>query len=326
MREYGQIQSAFWTHPDIQPLPIEVKVIGAYLLTCQHTSGIGCFRMPVGYISIDLGIPIETVSKGFDQLYRKGFLEYDKPSEYILIPEFLRWNPISNPNSAKARAKEFDAIPSSISIYPNLIKALQKNGRYWSDDFLNRIETLSKGFRNGIERVPADVPDNRPYQTLPDPNQTRPEQHSTAGESTQPEEKPEPRRQLIATLAALGFRQEQVHTPKVIGLVANWEQAELKPEELTNLVESLRQRDKNKTFGPAYLELPVKSYLETRNGKGNSHSNQGNGSGKNKHQVARALIQADIERCFGPGAIIGGIHGQDETDIPGEVDSKTIEH
>ena len=161
MRDYGQIQSAYWTHPDIQAVSIEAKLIGAYLLTCQHTNGIGCFRMPIGYVSIDLGMGIETVSKGFRELFQRGFLEHDEEAGYVLIPNFLRWNPTQNPNSAKARAKEFDLIPSSISVYPNLIKALLEHGGYWEKAFRNRIETLSKGFRKGSERVPEDVPDNQ---------------------------------------------------------------------------------------------------------------------------------------------------------------------
>lgn len=175
MREYGQIQSSFWTHPDISCLDMEEKLIGAYLLTCQHTNGIGCFRMPAGYVSIDLNIPTERVSKGFQKLFGKGFLIHDSTSDYVLIPSFLRWNPISNPNSAKARVKEFDCIPQSISMYPALLKALSQFGKYWSEDFLNRIETLSKGFEKGSDRVPADVPDNktRPNPTLTIPNPTK---------------------------------------------------------------------------------------------------------------------------------------------------------
>lgn len=168
MREYGQIQSSYWTHPDIQPLSVEAKVIGAYLLTCQHTNGIGCFRIPIGYVSIDLGMGIETVSKGFRELSENGFLEHDPRSEYVLIPQFLRWNKISNPNSAKARISEFDLVPSSVSIYPKLINALLRHGKYWGDEFLNRLEALSKGFRKGSERVPADLPDNQ-TQPLPLP-------------------------------------------------------------------------------------------------------------------------------------------------------------
>jgi len=171
MREYGQIQSSYWTHPNIQGLSHDAKLIGAYLLTSQHTNGIGCFRLPIGYVSIDLGMGIERVSKGFQELFERGFSEVDERSGYVLIPSFLKWNPIHNPNSALARVKEFDLIPHGISIYPNLIRSLLANGKYFTIEFKNRIETLSKGYRKGIERVPADLPDNqtlpRPY---PDPN------------------------------------------------------------------------------------------------------------------------------------------------------------
>ena len=172
MREYGQIQSAYWTHPDIHPLSVETKALGAYLLTCQHTNGIGCFRLPAGYAAIDLNIPIETVSKGFQELSQAGFLLRDERSEYLLLPAFLRWNPVSNPNAAKARVKEFDVIPSSIEIYASIIKALQKNGKYWSDEFETLLVTLSERFQNPSERVLEDVRDKRPDQTRPDQDQT----------------------------------------------------------------------------------------------------------------------------------------------------------
>lgn len=203
MREYGQIQSAYWTHPDIQPLSLEAKLIGAYLLTCQHTNGIGCFRMPIGYISIDIGIGIETVSKGFLELFEKGFLIHDERSEYVLIPTFLRWNPISNPNSAKARVKEFDLVPSSISIYSNLINALQKNGKYWGEEFENRLETLSKRYRNPIERVPNDIRDNKTQpRPNPDPTQNKTQPSNSDNLDDAESENEEPEKQTAATIAS----------------------------------------------------------------------------------------------------------------------------
>ena len=171
MREYGQIQSAFWTHPDIQGLSIQAKVVGAYLLTSQHTNGIGCFRVPVGYISIDLNIDTETVLNGISELAGNGILVHDSTSEYILIPAFLRWNVIPNPNAAKARVKEFEVIPSSISIYPNLIKALVDCGKYWSEGFSENLETLLKRYPNPIDTVSDGIRDNKPDQTRP--NQTK---------------------------------------------------------------------------------------------------------------------------------------------------------
>ncbi len=142
MREYGQIQSSYWTHPDIRSLSNEAKLIGAYLLTSQHTTAVGCFRMPKGYISIDLSMGIETVSKGFRNLSDIGFLEWCEKTEYVLIPDFLRWNPVSNPNAAKARAKEFKAIPTNSGVYPRLINAILTYRKYFDEDFIGYTEYL----------------------------------------------------------------------------------------------------------------------------------------------------------------------------------------
>lgn len=185
MREYGQIQSSYWTHPDIQSLSTDTKLLGAYLLTCQHTNGLGCFRMPSGYIAIDLSINIETVKEGLLELLRNGFLRWCDKTEYVLIPDFLRWNPIINPNSAKARAKEFEVIPSKSGVYPNLINALLKYSKYFEDDFISRLEQIKDGLPNHSGMVPEDVRDNKnknknKNKPLPEQEQEQ-EQNNMAG-------------------------------------------------------------------------------------------------------------------------------------------------
>ena len=106
---YGQIQRAFWTHPDIRPISPGAKLIAAYLLTSRHTNGIGCFFAPPASIAGDLGMDIETVSQGFDELFRKGFIKHCEHTDYVLIPNFLKWNPMSNKNVAKARERELES-------------------------------------------------------------------------------------------------------------------------------------------------------------------------------------------------------------------------
>ena len=157
MREYGQIQCSFWTDPDIQSLSDHAKVLATYLLTGPHSNGIGCYRIPDGYILADLSWSRETVSKGFDELFQIGFSVRCKASYFVLIHKFLRFNPIPNPNAAKARVKEFNLIPNKVSVYNGLVDSLETYGTHWPN-----------GFLNGIERVPEDLPDNKTI--------TRPEQ------------------------------------------------------------------------------------------------------------------------------------------------------
>ena len=68
--------------------------------------------------------------------------------------------------------------------------------------------------------------------------------------------------ELIAELAQLGFRAEQVHTPRVITMLRRWQSAGVTPDILRQLVTTLRARAPNRPFGPAYLDAPMHDYLE----------------------------------------------------------------
>lgn len=156
MREYGQIQCSFWNNPDIQGLSDRAKLLAAYLLTGPHSNGIGCYRLPNGYVCGDFNWDDETVSKLFAELFRIGFSDRCETTFFVLIPNYLRWNPIANPNVAKSRVKEFDTIPKNSSIYGALCSSLMELGNHWPNGFANRL-------RNGM-----------PNKTLPNPTQPNP--------------------------------------------------------------------------------------------------------------------------------------------------------
>ena len=68
--------------------------------------------------------------------------------------------------------------------------------------------------------------------------------------------------ELVTTLAGLGFRAEQVHTPKVMAMLRRWVGGGVTPGILRQLVNTLRARAPNREFGPAYLDAPMHDYLE----------------------------------------------------------------
>lgn len=160
MREYGQIQCSFWQRACEEQWTNDAMVLGAYLLTGPHSNGIGCYRLPNGYVCDDLGWDSERVSKGFAELFGKGFC--NRFGTVVLIPKFLRWNPISNGNVAKARAQEFEAIPNEEAKQAAAL-ALLTFGNHWGNPFRNRLETLSKGYakQNPTQPNPTQ-PDKSP--------------------------------------------------------------------------------------------------------------------------------------------------------------------
>lgn len=165
MREYGQIQCSFWQKASEEGWSNDAMLLGAYLLTGPHSNGIGCYRLPDGYVSDDLGWTPERVSKGFAELFGKGFC--NRFGTVVLIPKFLRWNPISNGNVAKARQQEFEAIPSEEAKSAAAL-ALLEFGNHWANPFRNRLETLSKGFGKGYGKQEPTQPN--PTQPEIDPS------------------------------------------------------------------------------------------------------------------------------------------------------------
>jgi hypothetical protein len=148
MRPYGRIFVRYWTSPDIVDLNGDSKLLGAYLLSSPHSNMLGCYRLPVAYVVDDLKMGSETVLKGFRNLSNKGFMTHDLDLSWVLIRNFLKWNPIENPNQGKAAAKLFDEVPVKSTVYAPLVQMLRANPANFPDGFIDRFETLSEPYRN----------------------------------------------------------------------------------------------------------------------------------------------------------------------------------
>jgi len=168
MRDYGQIQCAFWQSPDIQRLSDVGKLLASYLLTGPHSNGLGVYRLPDGYVMADLGWTSETVSKGLQELSRNCFAyRFDN---VVLMPNFLRWNPVANPNSAKAREREFDLLPNG-NAKTFAAQSIRAFPRHFRPEFLNRIETVAKRLQEGLLKPYAEQEQEQEQEQLKAPYQ-----------------------------------------------------------------------------------------------------------------------------------------------------------
>jgi len=147
MRDYGSVHTCFWSNPDIQSLSDQAKLLALYLLTGPHSNMMGCFRLPTGYVAEDLNWSTETVSKRFTELSNQRFLTRDVATGWTLVPGFLAWNPVDNPNQAKSLRKLFEQVPEKTTVYQQLVEVLLQHSKHFEPPFHNHLETLSKGFR-----------------------------------------------------------------------------------------------------------------------------------------------------------------------------------
>lgn len=151
MREYGQIQCAFWQSDALRGCTDAGRLLGAYLLTSPHSNGIGCYRLPDGYVMEDLQWSSERVAQGFAELSRNGFA--DRFDGVVFIPNFLRWNRVANANVAQARMTDFRALPKGRA--KNLVAAeILQHCKHLSPDLIRELEQ----FANASETVPQTIP------------------------------------------------------------------------------------------------------------------------------------------------------------------------
>ena len=148
MREYGSVQTQFWSDSILQNLSTHAKLLAVYLLTGPHTNMLGCFRLPTGYVAEDLKWNEETVYNAFSELDQIRFLIRDPESNWILITNFLDWNPIENPNQGKSLSKLFKRVPSQSIVFRALIINLLAQTKHLDKEFQNHLAALSQAFQN----------------------------------------------------------------------------------------------------------------------------------------------------------------------------------
>ncbi|MDD4456446.1 MAG: hypothetical protein PHC98_02550 [Syntrophotalea acetylenica] len=156
MRKFGVIYTKLWTKKEFLALDTECRLLFLYLLTGPHTTSSGCFRAPKPYISADLGWPPEVVDNCLLELStakpsnKSPFIKYCPESEWILIPRFLAYNPIANPNIGKNVMASLELVPDNFCFFNDLADALQPYADRLDGAFLEAIRNRSRnGSTNG---------------------------------------------------------------------------------------------------------------------------------------------------------------------------------
>lgn len=136
MRDYGKVHTAFWRSETASALSDEGKLLALYLLTSDHGNLIGCYRLPTAYVADDLNWSAEKVERVFAETVAKGFANRCETLKWVYLPQYLKFNPLENPNQHKAADKLWAQVPVNVR-FADLLPVKLK-------PFANPSETLSK--------------------------------------------------------------------------------------------------------------------------------------------------------------------------------------
>lgn len=148
MREYGRVYSQFWPWAVANHLSDDGKILALYLMTCEHSTIAGVFRVPDGYVAEDIGWGIERVREGFAELASKGFANRCETTKWVWVTKHLKWNPPENPNQVKAAAKFARAVPDGCSWKADFYRAAGDSLGLDVPEDDKGSGTVSRPFRN----------------------------------------------------------------------------------------------------------------------------------------------------------------------------------
>lgn len=221
MRIFGSIPICFWERTDIQPLSDQAKLLAIYLMTGPHSNMLGCFRLPDGYIVEDLKWDMDRVKAATDELININFLSSDRKFAWIVVHDFLKWNPIQNPKQAIGIEKLFNFIPDKTIILKTLIEKLLKYGKYLNEGFVKRLHTLSedrttdKEQDNNTDQYQYIDKENNNLSCFPSLNNMFDDKHENLLSS---KESSQFQTEAIEILEFLNFKAEKTFEPDEVNL------------------------------------------------------------------------------------------------------------
>lgn len=166
MRDYGKVSCLIWRNFDFRAMSEDARWLALYILTCPHANMLGCFCLPNSYIADDLQWSVQKVQKAIEELQSNKFLTVDRPSGWMIVHKFLKWNALANPNQGTAAGKTFRSIPDKLAIKGMLASEIREYCNFFPEAELNSYETvtqtipepLSNGSIIDIDIVPDTSP------------------------------------------------------------------------------------------------------------------------------------------------------------------------
>lgn len=110
---YTRVESKFWQDEKMRAVTDDARYLMLYLLTSPHRNIMGFYFLPVPYACFDLGWDEKRFSKGLNELLEIQVIRYDQGSHVVLIQNYLKHNPLENPNQVKSAIDRLDEMPQT---------------------------------------------------------------------------------------------------------------------------------------------------------------------------------------------------------------------
>jgi len=118
---YQKIESKIWHDEKFIGLSSSQQRLFFYILTSPHNNLTGLYVLKNGYACEDLRCNVKDFQKDLRKLLEMGFIKYDSETSVIWVKNFLKHNPLTNPNQKKAAKKIICDLPKTFLIQEFII-------------------------------------------------------------------------------------------------------------------------------------------------------------------------------------------------------------
>ncbi len=97
MRDFSKVSPKVWRSRRFRDLPADdARMFYLFLLTCEHMSSAGCFRLPDAYAASDLGWQTDRIGGARAPLVPAELIVHDPETDEYFIRRWFRHNPTTN--------------------------------------------------------------------------------------------------------------------------------------------------------------------------------------------------------------------------------------
>lgn len=111
MREFCKINPSVWSSKRFASLDGDGQRFYLYCLTSPHSNALGCYKLKIGYIMVDLGIDEKKFYTVSHTVSKTGLIQYDREQEVIWIDRWFDFNPPNNPKHCLKIINELLQVP-----------------------------------------------------------------------------------------------------------------------------------------------------------------------------------------------------------------------
>ncbi|NPV80709.1 MAG: hypothetical protein HPY52_10615 [Firmicutes bacterium] len=136
---YTRVESRFWQDEKMRAVSDDARYLMLYFLTSPHRNIIGFYFLPLPYACFDLGWDEKRFHKGLQELLQTGRVKYDADAHVVFIQNYLKHNPLENPNQVKSAIEKLEEIPQT-QLFQDFLAVLEQCEKQFVKPLVERLQ------------------------------------------------------------------------------------------------------------------------------------------------------------------------------------------